>query len=101
MNVHSVKYFLFIHRLTFLTANGPLWDLYRTLLFEFPATRLGHVGQIERRKIMPDSIQQETSRVLARACARILTSEEIARVSAGQNQTFAFTHVINPDTTRD
>ena len=49
MNIHSVKYFLFIHRLTFLTANGPLWDLYRTLLFEFPVTRLGHVGQIERK----------------------------------------------------
>ena len=50
---------------------------------------------------MPDSNQQETERVLARACARILSSDEIARVHGGQNQTFAFTHVINPDTVRD
>ncbi|HKV91443.1 MAG TPA: hypothetical protein VJW20_02725 [Candidatus Angelobacter sp.] len=50
---------------------------------------------------MSDSIQQETPRVLARACARTLNSDEIMRVSAGQNQTFAFTHVINPDVVRD
>ena len=50
---------------------------------------------------MSKSNQQEMQRVLARACARILTSDEIARVQGGQNQTFAFTHVINPDTTRD
>lgn len=50
---------------------------------------------------MPDSKQQEQPRVLARNCARILTSEEIASIHGGQNQTFAFTHVINPDTVRD
>jgi hypothetical protein len=43
----------------------------------------------------------ENSRVLVRAGARALTPEEIARITGGQNQTFAFTHVINPDTTRD
>jgi hypothetical protein len=56
---------------------------------------------MERRKTMPNSNHQETQRVLARACARILTSEEIERIHGGQNQTFSFTHIINPDTTRD
>lgn len=50
---------------------------------------------------MSDSIQQETSRVLARVCARTLNSNEIALVSGGQNRTFAFTHVINPDVVKD
>jgi len=50
---------------------------------------------------MPDSNQQEMQRVLARACARILTSDEIVSIHGGQNQTFAFTHVINPDVIRD
>lgn len=50
---------------------------------------------------MSDSMQKETSRVLARDCARILTSAEIASIRGGQNQTFAFTHVINPDVVRD
>lgn len=45
--------------------------------------------------------QQETPRVLARACARILNNDEIARVSAGQNRTFAFTHVITDDVIHD
>jgi len=52
-------------------------------------------------KIMPDFKLQETPRVLARDGARTLSSEEIACIHGGQNQTFAFTHVINPDTTRD
>lgn len=50
---------------------------------------------------MPDSNQQETQRVLARTCARTLNSDEIQRVSAGQNQTFAFTHLITNDVTHD
>lgn len=45
--------------------------------------------------------EQEQQRVLARSGARILTSAETDRIHGGQNQTFAFTHVINPDTTRD
>jgi len=43
----------------------------------------------------------DNSRVLAREGARTLTPEEIARITGGQNQTFAFTHVITPDTTHD
>lgn len=45
--------------------------------------------------------QMNTQRVLGRAGARILTAEEAARVHGAQSQTFAFTHVINPDTTHD
>lgn len=50
---------------------------------------------------MSDSNQQQTERVLGRAGARVLTSEEIAHISGAQNQTFAFTHVITDDVTRD
>jgi len=50
---------------------------------------------------MPDFKVPETPRVLAREGARTLNHEEIALIHGGQNQTFAFTHVINPDTTRD
>jgi len=49
---------------------------------------------------MPDN-QQEKQRVLARSGARILTSDEMDCIHGGQNQTFAFTHVITNDTTRD
>lgn len=45
--------------------------------------------------------QQEQQRVLARSGARILTSDETERIHGGQNQTFAFTHLITNDTTRD
>jgi hypothetical protein len=44
---------------------------------------------------------QPNQRVLSRMGARILTPEAAAQVNGSQNQTFAFTHVINPDTTRD
>jgi hypothetical protein len=44
---------------------------------------------------------QPSQRVLSRMGARILTPEEAAQVNGSQNQTFAFTHIINPDTTRD
>ena len=50
---------------------------------------------------MPDFKLPQTPRVLARDGARTLSSEEIACIHGGQNQTFAFTHVINPDTVRD
>jgi hypothetical protein len=50
---------------------------------------------------MSNPNQQLNQRVLSRMGARLLTPEEIARVSGSQNQTFAFTHIINPDTTRD
>lgn len=45
--------------------------------------------------------KQEQQRVLARSGARILTSDETNRIHGGQNQTFAFTHVITDDITRD
>ena len=45
--------------------------------------------------------QVETQRVLGRAGARVLTAEEAAKVRGAQSQTFAFTHLINPDTTHD
>lgn len=45
--------------------------------------------------------QQETPRVLVRIGSRILTRDDIERVSGGQNQTFAFTHFITDDVTRD
>jgi len=44
---------------------------------------------------------QPSQRVLSRMGARILTPEEAAQVSGSQNQTFAFTHIISPDVTRD
>jgi hypothetical protein len=50
---------------------------------------------------MSNPNQQPNQRVLSRIGARILTPEEAAQVSGSQNQTFAFTHIINPDTTRD
>lgn len=50
---------------------------------------------------MSNPNQQDSQRVLSRMGARILTPQEIAQVSGSQNQTFAFTHIINPDTTRD
>jgi hypothetical protein len=58
-------------------------------------------NEIERRKRMSNTNQQGTQRALGRTGARILTPEEIARVRGGENQTFAFTHIINPDTTHD
>jgi hypothetical protein len=56
---------------------------------------------VERKITMSHPTQQESQRVLSRMGARMLTPEELAQVSGSQNQTFAFTHVINPDTTRD
>jgi hypothetical protein len=50
---------------------------------------------------MSDLNQHATQRTLGRTGARTLTPEEIAKVHGGENQTFAFTHVINPDTTHD
>jgi hypothetical protein len=50
---------------------------------------------------MSNPNQQESQRVLSRLGARILTPEEATQVNGSQNQTFAFTHIINPDTTRD
>jgi hypothetical protein len=44
---------------------------------------------------------QPSQRVLSRMGARVLTPEEAAQVSGSQNQTFAFTHIINPDVVRD
>jgi hypothetical protein len=57
---------------------------------------------MERSNTMSNPNQQEPSqRVLSRMGARILTPEEAAQVNGSQNQTFVFTHVIFPDTTRD
>lgn len=50
---------------------------------------------------MSNSKQTDTQRVLGRAGARDLSPEEMARVVGGQNQTFAFTHVISDDVTHD
>ena len=50
---------------------------------------------------MSNPNQQPSQRVLSRIGARILTPEEAAQVNGSQNQTFVFTHVIFPDTTRD
>lgn len=50
---------------------------------------------------MSDSNQQQTKRVLGRAGARVLTSEEIAHINGGTSQTFAFTHVTTDDVTHD
>lgn len=50
---------------------------------------------------MSNSTQRYTSGVLGRAGARDLSAEEMARVVGGQNQTFAFTHVISDDVTHD
>ena len=50
---------------------------------------------------MSNPNQQDSPRVLSRMGARILTPEEVTQVSGSQNQTFAFTHIINPDTTHD
>jgi len=50
---------------------------------------------------MSNSNQQQTPRVLARSAARILSSDEIDRIHGGQNQTFAFTHLITNDVTHD
>jgi hypothetical protein len=91
MNEYSFSQVFPFDSLTYSIDHRTMMGLVpRALLFEFPATRLGHAGRFERRKSMSDSIQQETSRVLARACARTLNSDEIGRVSAGQNRTFAF-----------
>jgi hypothetical protein len=75
-------------------------SLQLTLIFEISPTRLIALAE-SKGEIMSGSNQKDTQRVLARACARILTSDEIASIGAGQNQTFAFTHVITNDTTRD
>lgn len=50
---------------------------------------------------MSNSRPSENPRVLGRAGARTLSQEEVAQVRGGQNQTFAFTHVISPDVTHD
>jgi hypothetical protein len=50
---------------------------------------------------MSNRNQQQSQRVLGRLGARILTPEEAAQVTGSQNQTFAFTHIISPDTTKD
>lgn len=50
---------------------------------------------------MSNAIQQQIQRVLGRTGARVLTTQELAHVSGAQNQTFAFTHVITDDVTRD
>lgn len=50
---------------------------------------------------MSNPNQPESQRVLSRMGARILTPEEAAQVRGSENQTFAFSHIINPDTTRD
>lgn len=47
------------------------------------------------------TIQSENNRVFSRTGARTLTAEEIAHITGGQNQTFAFTHVITDDVTHD
>ena len=47
------------------------------------------------------SNQPKSARVLCRSGARTLTREEAEKVTGGQSQTFAFTHVITPDTTHD
>jgi len=44
---------------------------------------------------------QLSQRVLSRMGARVLTPEEAAQVNGSQNQTFVFTHVLFPDTTKD
>jgi hypothetical protein len=54
-----------------------------------------------RSNTMSNPNQQPSQRVLGRMGARILTPEEAAQVNGSQNQTFAFTHIINPDTIRD
>lgn len=50
---------------------------------------------------MSNSKQTDTPRVLGRAGARDLSTEEMARVAGGQNRTFVFTHVILDDVTHD
>ena len=50
---------------------------------------------------MSNQKQRETQRVLSRAGARILTREEITRISGARNETFVFTHVDLGDVTRD
>jgi len=50
---------------------------------------------------MSNPNHQPNRRVLSRMGARVLTPEEAAQVTGSQTQTFAFTHIINPDTTRD
>ncbi|HET8892433.1 MAG TPA: hypothetical protein VFQ41_26295 [Candidatus Angelobacter sp.] len=50
---------------------------------------------------MSNPNQQPNHRVLNRLGARVLSPEEAAQVHGSQNQTFAFTHIIDPDTTRD
>lgn len=50
---------------------------------------------------MSNPNQQPNQRVLSRMGARVLTPEEAALVSGSESQTFAFTHIINPDTTHD
>jgi hypothetical protein len=69
------------------------------LLFLLPLANLFN-WPMERRNTMQNS-NQPNQRVLSRMGARVLTPEEAAQVSGSQNQTFAFTHVINPDTTKD
>jgi len=47
------------------------------------------------------SHESDQNRVLSRIGARTLTPEEIAQVGGARNQTYAFTHVITDDVTRD
>lgn len=56
---------------------------------------------VRKENAMSNSTQRYTSGVLGRAGARDLNAEEMARVVGGQNQTFAFTHVISDDVTHD
>lgn len=50
---------------------------------------------------MSNPNQQPNQRVMSRMGARVLTPKEAELVTGSENQTFAFTHVINPDTTHD
>jgi hypothetical protein len=77
-----------------------IWCSGLQLIFVFPPTSLAALAD-RKEKNMSDSNQQQAKRVLGRAGARILTSEEIAHISGGTSQTFAFTHVISDDVTHD
>ena len=70
-------------------------------IFRSALANLFPTGQWKGETPMSNPNQQESQRVLSRMGARILTPEEIAQVNGSQNQTFVFTHVIFPDTTKD
>ena len=50
---------------------------------------------------MSNQKQRETQRVLSRTGARILTTEEIARITGARSETFVFTHVTLGYVTHD